>query len=334
MQILIDRFRSRERRVPEFIIGGAMKSGTTSLHTLLAAHPDVYMPETEIPFFDVDDFCNHPNLHAAGPTAWVDQDFEDHFEDHLAWYTSFFEEASAGARVGKTATSYLPSRLAPERLAAFLPDVKLIFLLRDPVDRTYSHYWHAMRAGTATESFEAALRSGSNNLLRRSLYRPQLERYLDRFPRSSVRVLLFEEFVEDPQAGLNEVLEFLELDRTVDVDEHETHRHAARVPRSVALQLWLNRLFRHDTLRRQHGSLPRLPERKKGIDRLFKRPLFSLNLSRSRDYPPMNPETRDLLRRVLNRENRELDAMLGRDLSAWWPWYESADDAAEPGADP
>ncbi|MFB6263107.1 MAG: sulfotransferase, partial [Bradymonadaceae bacterium] len=79
--------------LPDFVIIGAMKAGTTSLHYLLDAHPDVFIPDSEIFFFDIDEFDCHHDFAVAPDGGWIDRDFERHFDEYLSWYRSFFEPA-------------------------------------------------------------------------------------------------------------------------------------------------------------------------------------------------------------------------------------------------
>ena len=131
-----DRRDEEAAGLPDLILVGAPKCGTTSLHAMLALHPDVFIPEYEVFFFDVDDVMIHPDFffHRSGSSF---HDYEGEFEEYLAWYRSLFTSAEPGQIIGEDTTTYLCSHYAPTRIAELLPDVKLIALLRDPVDRAY-----------------------------------------------------------------------------------------------------------------------------------------------------------------------------------------------------
>ncbi|HUE84637.1 MAG TPA: sulfotransferase [Vicinamibacterales bacterium] len=125
-------------KLPTFLIGGAQKSGTTTLHHYLSAHPDIFIPRRpqELHFFD----------------------FDPNYVRGVHWYASHFTSATPAHRaIGQTSPLYLYAPDAPERIAALLPDVKLIFIRRNPVDRAFSHYWHAIKKGRKTLDFETAL---------------------------------------------------------------------------------------------------------------------------------------------------------------------------------
>ncbi len=81
------------RRFPDFIIAGAMKSGTTSLHHILANHPEIFIPDKEISFYDIDDFVQHPDFFFFNHDSWSHPKLEDRLEDYFEWYESFFDNA-------------------------------------------------------------------------------------------------------------------------------------------------------------------------------------------------------------------------------------------------
>lgn len=311
-------------RLPDFIIGGAMKSGTTTLHHLLADHPQVYIPKPEIHFFCLDDAVEMPDLFYRFHRHWSLHDYEAHFEDYLTWYRQFFAPAQANQLAGEDSTVYLASEKAPTRIATLLPQIKLIFLIRDPVYRTYSHYWHQVRMGRAFYSFEQTLRHAPGTLLTRSYYFAQLTRYFKLFPPEQIRVLVFEDFIKHQQETLDSLCHWLGLPpRPLNVDN--AHRNTAQTPRFVPLQLLQNRLlstFAPDTY---VLKLPHMPDYSPGRItqslQLLHRGLRHLNSS-SRRYPPMRRDTRAFLERLLAKENAGLSDLLGLDLRAFWPYMQ------------
>lgn len=160
-----------------------MKSATSSLHHLLSNHEQVYLPDGETHFFCMDDPVQHSGFFfpARAPSQRA-PDYDRHGETNLDWYRQLFEPAHPDQCVGDYSSTYLPAPDAPLRIKRLLPDVKLLFMLRNPVDRTYSHYWHRVKTGRAVHGFEYELQHGPSTLLLRSFYKPQLERYFDFFP--------------------------------------------------------------------------------------------------------------------------------------------------------
>jgi hypothetical protein len=202
------------RGLPSVLIIGAQKSGTTSLFNYLVRHPDVRAPfGKEIHYFDL------------------------HYDRGVRWYRGHFPY-SRRLRDGRLTLDaspyYLVHPQVPQRAFELLPEVKLIALLRNPVDRTLSHYQHEVRGGRESLSFAEALDREAERLageeermLRdtgyysynhhrysytlRGRYVEQLRRWTDRFPRSQMLVLQSERFFSDPASVTADVHRFLGL---------------------------------------------------------------------------------------------------------------------------
>lgn len=202
------------RGLPSALLIGAQRSGTTSLFNYLVQHPDVLRPlSKEIHYFDLH--------YANGPT----------------WYRARFPYAHrlrSGSLTLDASPYYLLHPLVPERVAQLLPQIKLIALLRNPVDRALSHYQHEVRLGHESLSFPEAIEKESQRLegeeqrlrsdpdyysfnhhcfsyTRRGLYLEQLRRWLRHFPRSQLLVLQSEWMFRDPAAACAAVHDFLGL---------------------------------------------------------------------------------------------------------------------------
>jgi hypothetical protein len=184
--------------LPDFLIIGAAKSGTTTLYSLLRLHPNVRAAaRREIHYFD------------------------KNFEKGLEWYCGHFKPGtrSGGRRTitGESSPSYLSNMHVPQRVAQLLPEVRLIALLRNPVDRAYSHYQQAVRFGRVHLSFEQVIEaeisreSGSKRFLARGIYADQLKRWHQFFDKEQLLVLKSEDFFSNTQDALEGVFDFLEL---------------------------------------------------------------------------------------------------------------------------
>ena len=114
--------------LPHFIIGGAMKSGTSSMHAMLAQHPKVFIPEEEIGFFDIDNLIEHYdfNFFDRRTKQWTTQDMNQDPRQLWEWYSSKFEKGK-GMLLGEDSTSYLTSKIAAERISTQDEEIKLIF---------------------------------------------------------------------------------------------------------------------------------------------------------------------------------------------------------------
>lgn len=317
---MTDSAPQKSAPLPDFILGGAMKSATSSLHHLLAQHEQVYLPDGETHFFCMDDPVQHSGFFfpARAPSERA-PDYDRDAETNLNWYKRLFEPAHPDQCIGDYSSTYLPSPNAPPRIKALLPDAKLLFMLRNPVDRTYSHYWHRVKTGRAVHSFEHELQHGPSTLLLRSFYKPQLERYVDRFPSDQLKVILFERFVNHTQAVVNEVCSFLGLSTSVNVASAETHQNQSPVPRWPGLQL----LFNYCTTGVEAHSEDRLPYPAKPQSSYALQGLVhhlrQLNLTPRRP-PPMNESVRACLAQIFARKNRGLSDLLDVDLSTYWPF--------------
>jgi hypothetical protein len=173
------------------------------------------------------------------------------------------------------------------------------------------------------EDFEATLRHAPGTLMQRSLYREQLLEYLERFPREQLLFLLFEDLARDPTAALESVIRFLGLRRAVDqLDASATHRNPARVPRSMWLQLWRNRIFRDRAAARFRGHLPGTHRSNAVGERVVSGRWVRLNLRQDRRPPPMPEVAHRFLDEHFAHENAGLSDLIGRDLPP--EWYRTA----------
>lgn len=268
--------------LPHFIIVGAMKAGTTTFHHYLAEVDDVFMPDHEVKFFSND----------ADYSRGLDE------------YERLFQRGDGKAAVGERTTtySYVPS--VAERIHRHLPRVKLIWVFREPVSRTYSHYWHSAKAGSERLSFEDAVAREAERIkkdffrgyVKRSVYVEQVERYLEYFPKEHMLFLLFEEFVRDPTTALNRTLEFLDVPHRFSAPVASRHDHVTSAPRSLHLQWMARRMF----------------DKSKPF-RLVSR----FNRSEAAGYPKMSEQMRARLKEIFREPNQRLAQLTGLDLSLW-----------------
>jgi len=197
---------TNSNRVPDFIIGGAPRSGTTWLYVLLDRHPDIHMAQPRVPepkFFLVDEL----------------------YERGVGYYAqTWFAQTHGAAVVGEKSTNYLESSVAAARIREHLPDVKLIFILREPVSRAYSNYLWSKMNGLEQEDFARALdleERRERDLPRalryarphayfsRGLYAKLLRPYFAVFPRESILCLRYEDITGAPGDLVARVHQFL-----------------------------------------------------------------------------------------------------------------------------
>jgi hypothetical protein len=186
-----------ERR-PDFLIIGAMKSGTTSLHECLAQHPDIFMTYVKEPSFFLDD------------SPWLELYPSIGSAERLR--KLMFKGYRQQRRVGESSTTYTEAPTlgeeAPANIYREAPDMQFIYIVRNPFARIMSHYLYCVDRGIYSEPMAEVLKRDTS-LLERSLYHFQVARYLEYFDKNRFLILFFEEFVTNPNAELLKVCRFL-----------------------------------------------------------------------------------------------------------------------------
>lgn len=310
--------------VPNFIIGGAMKSGTSTLHAILAQHPEVFIAEEEIGFFDIDDIIEHYdfNFYDKKAKRWTSQDMVKNPDLLWNWYSSKFI-AGKGKMLGEDSTSYLTSKFAAERISLQERPIKLIFMLRHPSQRAYSNYFHLLRSGIVAHSFEDVLQFNPNLVLHRSLYKDQLEAYYNYIPKENIKVVVFEDLVKNSKAVMNDICSFLDLDiEAFDPTVFEIHSNIGKLPWSIRMLRLKNLFFRSYGNSFYQKSMPnKAPKsviKRTIIPKVANRIHGILNPLKDRITPKMNPGTQDFLDDYFKKELAGLDELVGAEVLSKW----------------
>jgi len=295
--------------LPNFLVIGAGRSGTTSLHHYLGQHPDIFVPAVKEPNFFafmgedivVDDHYDH----------WIRQ---NSITD-LAAYEALFDGATIERAIGEVSPQYLFNRRAPERIKALVPQARLIAILRNPVDRAYAAYIARMGNGWETRTdFQSAIleeerrirenvRPGIYNYRFRGNYAAQLAYYLEWFDHDQLRLYVFEEFRRDPHVVLRDIFDFLGVDVEFKPDTRTRHNPSGLIRNPVLRELW----------------------RRSATPRQWVRPLLSMRLrhaafqwlQRDTYKPPIPPDVRQELIDYYRPDIQALERLLDRDLSFW-----------------
>ena len=286
---------------PDFLIIGAEKSGTTWLADMLRQHPRIFIPPQKELFYFNARFFESPeleNYNAAQP---------------LSWYLSFFDPAHPDQLKGEASPAYLWDEAAPDRIAAFAPEISLVAVLRDPIERAFSQYLYFIQRGYFGEiSFEDALERRPD-MLTRGLYAQQLSRYFDRFPAPRIRIAFFDDLKADSAAFLHAIQTFLGV--------------PAHTPENIDRPANITGRPRYPLLNRAIAAL-RYPLRKynpSGLMRLLRRTGLAnlqerLRLANTRPLdtkPEIRPETRARLAEYFKEDVGALQEITGRNLSGW-----------------
>jgi hypothetical protein len=214
-----------DTRLPRFLIIGAMKAGTTSLYHYLNLHPEISMSRIK----ETDFFC------------------EKNFKKGLEWYKKMFP---ANSRIkGEASTNYskYPAETGvPERIYQTLPNVKIIYVLRDPINRLLSHVHHNLLKGDEREDhYIGKLRNPESHYINCSRYYMQLEKYFPFFPKEQILILTAEELRENTPDTMKKIFEFLNLNNAdYHHSEYQKTRHISSGRRKI-LNPYLRRFLKN-----------------------------------------------------------------------------------------
>jgi len=301
-------------RLPDFLVVGAAKAGTTALHEYLGQHPEVFLPAHQEPSFFAFEGQQVAFRGPGDSQAAVNRTAVASLQE----YQALFAPARADTVRGEVSPIYLYWPGTAERIRGRLPNTKICVILRDPVDRAFSSYMHAVREGkepssdfmTAVEAEPRRITENWGFLWRYTdlgHYPSQLRRYFEAFPREQVHVALYDDLRVDALGLCQRLFAFLGVDPSFRPDTGVRHNVSGQ-PRSRTLHT----LFRRDGLL---GELARAVAPVLGRDRLRRTQvrLTTANL----ETQTLPPDHRAELVARFRPEVEELAEMLGRDLSAW-----------------
>jgi Sulfotransferase domain len=268
--------------LPNFLIVGAMKCGTTTLHGVLGQHPQVFLP-------------SHKELHFFG----------HRYAKGVDWYAAQFTPSPWQTAVGEATPIYMFEPVQRLRMVTLLPDIKIVAIVRDPVARAYSHYWYnRARALESALTFEGAVeleQSGQppkahdhrkRTYLARGHYIDQLLPLEESYGRDRLHVMLMEDLLGNTEECLRSLLEFLEVDASMAPRLSLPHDNSFGKRRPKGLKR-AEPGPASDALRAAYEALP------------------------EGRYPSIDEETRSTLGDLFSLSNDRLGQWLGRDLSHW-----------------
>lgn len=228
---------------PNFVVIGAPKCGTTSLYYYLRQHPDVYLPvQKELHYFSYDQLSENAN----GPG---DKQVLNSLCANRDEYDKHFAAVNGEQAVGDVSPSYLYYGVQ-ERIRQELGAVKIIAMLRNPVDKAYSQYMHLVRDQRETLPFyEALMAEGSRRdqkwsdiwrYAESSLCTERLQAYINSFGRENIHIIIFDEFVADAGSVMRSLFKFLDIDEHAPINTGETYNRTGKA-RSTVVANFLNR---------------------------------------------------------------------------------------------
>jgi len=273
---------------PNFIIAGASKAGTEWLRLCLRKHSNIFIPKGQTPNY-----------------------FSHQYDNGEEWYLSLFESATDQRAVGEKSTSYIIHPDAARRLHEFNPKADVFFVLRDPIERAYSHYKMRLRRGKVSEDVDNVL-DESSPLVQEGLYHNHISRFVSLFSRNQIHVFLFDDLKSDPVGFLTKMYSRLGVDADFMPEMADQRYHVTKSrPRFQRL---------HNAVVAVIGELRRRTEwanrwieylRKEGYVNIFHR------LNRGKPFPELSDKRRAELAEFYQEDIEKLERMIGRDLSHW-----------------
>ena len=309
---------------PNFLIVGAVKAGTTSLHEYLQMHPQVYMsPVKETNYFsDADMLFDHFNVdyrqdinvaldkYLAGP---MDTKIHIAHVRTAEQYALLFKNVSNELAIGEVSNSYLYCPGTAARIRAELPDAKIVMILRNPIERLYSQFLMNVKLGKiaerdllkeiAADQAKAIKGWGVSHLyLEVGAYYAQVKRYFDLFPKEQIKVMFYDDYKLDPKAAMRDLFTFLGVDPAFEPDMSQRYNEAG-MPRFGKLNYWLTQIGVYGLVKRLFSA---------GL----KEKLKSLIYTR-KNIPTIQPEEKAWLVEYYKVDVQNLSKLINKDLNHW-----------------
>ncbi len=297
--------------MPNFLLIGAQKAGTTALSHYMKQHSQIYIsPIKEPGFFDFEG--QKPNFLGPG-----DRELFSHVSTDIESYRRLFQGVSNEIAIGEATTWYLYSSRAPERIQYYIPNVKLIVILRNPVDRAYSAYLHVIRDGRelitdfAQALLEEETRINQNweylwHYKQMGFYYAQLKRYFDLFNKNQIRVYLYEDLKDNPVALMQDICRFLNVDETL-ITGSPPRRNVSGIPKNKFLDY---------LLKKQNFKWLKTPFKLFLSSKMRENIIVNLN-NKNLIKPQISPAARIQLAKMYREDILKLQELIERDLSSW-----------------
>jgi hypothetical protein len=283
----------------DFFIVGAPKAGTTSLYHYLSEHPQVEMSSQKEP-----DYFSDKAIHEQGMY------YTKNRVNSLDKYESLFVQKESVV-YGEASVSYLFYENVAEDIKKYNPNAKIIIMLRNPIERAFSHYLMDYRLGLISDSFENVLAKKSKHknahlfyqqYIEVSKYAKQIQRYLDFFEKDSILFIDYEDFKINVSKTVDQVYNFLHISIEFAADINTKH-NTFTMPKNKVIRLIYSFVFLRKIL-------------------TFLFPIYLVKnirvlLFKSDKKPELLKETRSLLKRIFNDDIKNLEEVLSKDYSKW-----------------
>lgn len=309
-------------KLPNFFIVGSAKSGTTSIYNYLKQHPDIFMsPIKETHHFSTDidsskfrpDYAANLNINID---SWLNGDQKKEifhaFVKDWDKYLKLFKNSENQKAIGEVTNSYLYSKEAAKNIRIKFPEGKIIMILRNPVERAFSHFLMDLKSGLETGSFLEAFKKDmaksnkgwgiSNVYYEIGMYYEQVKRYLTVFPQEQIKIILYDDYRNDAIKTLKEICNFLNIDSNFEFEFSKEH-NKAMIPKSGAVALMM----------RQKGLKAFA---KKIFPKSWKN-IISKIFFTNKNLPKLSVDDRKYLIELYKEDIQKLSQLINRDLTSW-----------------
>jgi hypothetical protein len=305
-------------KLPNFLILGAAKGGTTSLYAYLSQHPQVFVSVPKEPTF----FGNEATDGLFHGPHDEDRCYHSRVITSFSDYSALFRSVTDQKAIGEASvySLYLPK--APEQIRKYVPNATMFAVLRNPADRAYSAYLHVVRQARERLSFAAALEQEPLRIRQKwnplwhfktmGFYYEQVKRYYDMFGRSQVHIYLYEDFQKDPLAIMKEVLDILEVDSGSFTPDMSRRYKESYVPKYPAIEKFLHKSKIKLQFAKQSWPKP-LRWRTRRLELLIDRIAQPNRIA----PPPIPQDVRASLLSDYQDDILKLGDLLQRDLTHW-----------------
>jgi hypothetical protein len=293
--------------LPTFIIPGAPKCGTTALWYHLNDHPEVCMASIKEPrFFSKMQGELENGIIGTGPIR------SGNFNKGFEWYKKLFGTCSEAKAIGEASTYYFSAIDSAKLIKKFVPEIRLIFLLRDPVYRTYSHYWEEYKLGWGLPDFEDMFNDDHPRFRYYcyiSSYKIHLERFFSYFSSDQITIFLDKDLREDPHKLVKEAYKFIGVDHDYIPSSIGRNFNIHKLPK-------IRSLARLITISSNTKFADSIPDVIRFRIRKWRKAISNLN-SRPNQYPPIPRHIRYEMVKRFEDDILFVEKILNRNLSIW-----------------
>ena len=281
---------------PNFLIVGAAKAGTTWLHYCLDAHPEIYVPKAkELHFF------SYSYVYKRG-VEW----YESHFANNLETKTA----------IGEVCPSYISFPHVPERIYNYNPNMQLIFAVRNPIERAYSHYCMGMKTGRVSLDIDRDL-SNDSPYVQLGLYYQQITKFMPFFPPEQIKIITFNDLKNCPHQTLAEIYAFLKVNTNFVPSQTVLNPKnvSKSLPKFPKVYEFIKKIEKNLSKNSRYFKEVFTEYRLKGYLDLFHQ------INRGNEYPQLSEAKKKSLAEFYRQDVYNLSQLLNKDLQFWLEPY-------------